>query len=225
MLRYSVRYSRSSWSLCAGNPHQPLRTSLTMRTPRYGTASALSSPPDPTDFEITLSGIIDVPAQTLTGGLDPFCTETGTGCTLGSDYSYSSESTTLTYSGNPLQGCDASEGCHFGYVSGPCIAGLDWLNAAWSYPSSPLVYVVPPVSISWNLYTGKEAKEVRFAIVYLQTTVPSVSTLSSWYYVPYIKTKGKAQPKLDFTNYGSTGVDVYKLRNRAQLALAKGRLP
>jgi hypothetical protein len=160
----------------------------------FFTSPSLS--PGPTNFEITFSGSPNIPTQTVTSGIDPFCQGT-TGCTINSMYFSSTNTTTVTYMGNALQ---PNTQYHFGTL----VADLDAFPACavnWSYPSSPPM-AGPIVSVASEGKFEKYSK-YKYSVVYLQASFqPKGGFSGSWYLMPYVP-KGSDQPHLQFSNCGS----------------------
>jgi len=191
-----------------------------------------SSDPQPTNFEIVLSGnvvnalcgVTNPPClnQPVYGPYNPFCPPSqgpNNPCYPTVSYSASTNTTTVTYSGPTLYLNEPGYPglVHFGLLSTPSQPGSLYgilLRSYFSYPPS-LTYrhsrrggrqsttPQPLVNIEWKSKV-QDSATWEYAEVFIAVSLKpnGPAAYGTWNEVAYVP-KGSAQPHLTFTNYGS----------------------
>lgn len=194
-----------------------------------------ASDPQPTNFEIVLSGNVvsalcgatNPPCldQPVYGPYNPFCPPSQgptNPCYPTVTYDSSNNTTTVTYSGTTLNYNEPGYPglVHFGLLSTPSQPGSVYgivLNSYFSYPptlhrhkrgGSESFSAEPIVNIEWKSNV-KASANWAYAEVFIAVSLKpgGATTYGTWNDVAYVP-KGSAQPHLTFTNYGKQALYV-----------------
>jgi hypothetical protein len=195
-----------------------------------------TSDPQPTNFEIVLSGNVvnalcgatNPPCldQPVYGPYNPFCPPSHNRtnpCYPTVTYNPSNNTTTVTYSGATLNYNEPGYPglVHFGLLSTPSQPGSLYgivLNSYFSYPpslprhrrrgDSQSTSLEPIVNIEWKSNV-KESAKWAYAEVFIDVSLKPDGTAAygTWNDVAYVP-KGSTQPHLTFTNYGKQALYV-----------------